>query len=280
MTWLRLAILFLAAAAMSFGGSFLSLAWKRRRKSDPETLRLQSMLPGYDCALCGFPDCPSYARAIDKAGADPALCSPGGSRLESRLRSQLSEREGESRGQALRAVVRCGGREGLADRAYSYDGRRDCRSAADKYGGPKACKDGCLGFGSCAAACPIGAIQLVSGIAIVKPTACTGCGLCVEACPKGLITLVPREGLWYVACSSRRESRLKEADCRAACTACGECSDRSNRFEFILGVGLARENSESTGGNWAAIATHCPSGAIALAGAEKKRPSPFRKKER
>ena len=61
--WLRLAILFLAAVAMSFGGSFLSLAWKRRKMSDPDTLRLQAMLPGYDCALCGLPDCAAYARA-------------------------------------------------------------------------------------------------------------------------------------------------------------------------------------------------------------------------
>jgi Na+-translocating ferredoxin:NAD+ oxidoreductase RNF subunit RnfB len=280
MIWLQLAILLLAATASSFLASLLSSAWKKRKKTEAETLRIEGMLPGYDCGLCGRGDCRSYAAAIDQEGADPALCGPGGSRIEALLRAHLSQRPGDTRGLALRAVVRCGGSEGAARPAFRYDGRADCRSVSELYGGPKRCKEGCLGYASCAAVCDRGAISVSSGLAIVNPALCTGCGNCVEACPKNLISLLPRGQSWYVACSSRREVEAREADCSVACNACGECSRRSERAQFLLEASLARENSESTGEGWAEIAAACPTGAIVLAGAEKKRPSPFRKKAR
>jgi Na+-translocating ferredoxin:NAD+ oxidoreductase subunit B len=278
--WLRLALLLVVAIAASFGASFFSLAWKRRKQVEAETLRIEAMLPGYDCGLCGQPDCRSYAAAIDRQGADPALCGPGGSRLESRLRSWLSARPEDPRRLSLRAVVRCGGREGLAARAFPYDGRRECRSAAEMYGGPKSCKEGCLGLGSCVEVCPRGAIRVAAGLACISPSLCTGCGECAKICPNGVISLVPREQLWYVACSSTRAPAPRKADCAAACTACRECSDRSNRSEFFLEGELARENAEASAGHWAEIAAHCPSSTIVLAGSEKRRPSPFRRNGR
>jgi len=278
MIWLTASVVLLLAIASSFAASFLSSGWKRRRKAEPGTLRVEAMLPGYDCGICGRADCRSYAYAVDAEGADPALCSPGGSRLESRLRSLLSERRGDARALERRAAVRCGGRKGAAAVEFAYDGRRDCRSAVALYGGPKRCKEGCVGFGSCVPACPSGAIRLASGLAIVNPSLCTGCGECVKACPTGVISLIPRSQVWYVACSSRREGESKLRDCSAACTACGECSGQSVRGEFRLEEGLARENPEAEAGRWQDIAESCPTRAIALAGAEKRRPSPFPKK--
>lgn len=280
MIWLNLSIVLVAAVAASFGASFLSSAWKRMKKAEPATLSLAACLPGYDCGLCGQGDCRSYAEAVDKSGADPALCTPGGSRLESRLRSFLSEREGDGRGTALRAVVRCGGRDGVAKADFPYDGLPDCRSAMELYGGPRRCKDGCVGLGSCAVACPLEAIRLASGLAIVNPAICTGCGACASACPAGIIALIPQAQTWYVACSSKREAELRIDDCSAACDACGECSRLSGHSEFRLEDSLARENPEVVGGRWADIAERCPTAAITLAGAEKRRRSPFRKKTR
>ena len=280
MIWLRLSLVLLAAIASAFGSSFLSSALKRRGKADSETLGFDSALPGYDCGLCGQPNCRAYASSIDKDGADPALCSPGGTRVESRLRAILSERPRDGRGRALRAVVRCGGREGVAVADFPYDGRHHCLSAVERYGGPKRCKEGCIGFGTCASTCSLGAIRIVAGLAVVTPSICTGCGDCVKVCPTGVISLLPREQDWYVACSSKREPQSKVSDCSAACTACGECGKLSWRSEFLVEDSLARENHEATGGKWKEIAECCPTGAIVLAGTEKKRHSPFRENGR
>ncbi len=275
MIWLKLVIAMVTAAASFFGVSFLSSAWRKLRKAGAETLKLEAMLPGYDCGLCGSGDCQGYATAIDTLGADPALCLPGGDRLERRLRSFLSERPGDLRAFARRAVVRCGGRAGFAAKEFPYSGLSNCRSATMLYGGPKRCKEGCVGFGSCATACPLGAIRIASGLAYVDPAICTGCGECVKACPLGIISMVPRDQAWYVACSSRRAPESRASDCSVACTACGECVARSGRSEFILEGKLARENPAAVGGKWPEIADCCPTRAIALAGFEKKAPFPY-----
>lgn len=276
MIWLDIAIVVVLAVASFFGASFLSTAWRRLRRTEPSTQAIAALLPGYDCGLCGRSDCRSYAAAIDKDAADPALCIPGGSRLETLLRALLAERPGDQRAIAQRAVVRCGGRKGAAVEDFPYDGRPSCRSAVDQYGGPKRCKEGCLGFGSCAAACPVGAIRIASGLAIVNPDRCTGCGLCVSSCPTGIIDLIPRSQSWYVACSSRRDPAARSRDCSAACSACGECSEASLHSEFSLpGGALARENHDAQSGHWEELAARCPSACIVLAGKEKKRASPF-----
>lgn len=49
----------------------------------------------------------------------------------------------------------------------------------------------CLGAGSCAIACPEGAIGLIKGRAhLINPTVCIGHGACMASCPHGAITLV------------------------------------------------------------------------------------------
>jgi Na+-translocating ferredoxin:NAD+ oxidoreductase subunit B len=275
MIWLDILICFFIALAVFWGTSFLSSAWRKLKKTEPETQAIAAMLPGYDCGLCGKQDCRSYALAIDQEGADPALCGPGGQSLESRLRARLGERPGDPRALALRAVVRCGGRRGAAAEDYPYDGLPSCRSAVELYGGPKLCEEGCLGFGSCVSACPALAIRIVKGLAVVDPALCTGCGACIKSCPTGVIELIPREQAWYVACSSHRDPELRSGDCSSACTACGECARVSVRGEFALAGNLASENPDIQSSRWQEIAERCPSRCIVLSGTEKKRRSPF-----
>jgi ferredoxin len=48
-------------------------------------------------------------------------------------------------------------------------------------------KDTCIGCGVCEASCPMGAIKLDNGIAIVDTNKCTSCGACVGSCPVSAI---------------------------------------------------------------------------------------------
>ena len=123
------------------------------------------------------------------------------------------------------AAVGCSGGE-LARRKIPREALTgDCRQAmAEHPEGILECKWGCLGLGSCAAVCKLGAIKVGErGVAEVDREKCIGCGLCVKACPQGIIRLVPREQNIVVGCSSRDSGAETRKVCDAGCIACGIC---------------------------------------------------------
>lgn len=123
------------------------------------------------------------------------------------------------------AAVGCSGGE-LARRKIPREALTgDCRQALAEYPeGILECRWGCLGLGSCAAVCKLGAIKVgARGVAEVDRDKCVGCGLCVKACPQGIIRLVPREQNIVVGCSSRDSGPETRKACDAGCIACGIC---------------------------------------------------------
>ena len=107
-------------------------------------------------------------------------------------------------------------------------------TAADVMPGssPYSCKNGCLGFGSCARVCPQRAIRIVDKKAVVDEDLCIACGKCVKICPHNLIELVPADAHYRVQCNSHVKGKDVRDACTAGCIACGICQ-KNCEFDAI-----------------------------------------------
>jgi electron transport complex protein RnfB len=121
-------------------------------------------------------------------------------------------------------VMRCHGTSAYARDEAEYAGVETCAAASLVFGGPKACKNGCLGLGDCVRACPFDALHLGGqGIAVVDPEKCTGCGVCVPVCPKDLFQLYPRARRVELSCVARDKGSVVRATCMVGCILCRKC---------------------------------------------------------
>ncbi len=188
---------------------------------DERVKAIRACLPGANCGACGFKGCDDYAAVLAEGGAKPNLCVPGGADTADALGALLGV-EVEAPKQVA-AFVHCNGNCEATSKKARYDGVSSCRGAAMLYGGPDACKYGCMGFGDCAGVCPVQAICLRDGIAHVDSSVCIGCGLCAEACPKRLISLVPRSAKTAVMCSNKDKGADARKVCKNACIGCKKC---------------------------------------------------------
>lgn len=188
---------------------------------DPRIEKLTELLPGVNCGGCGFAGCAAYAAAI-AGGAPTNLCAPGGPETVAKLAAFM----GVAATAAVRrvAVVLCGGGDSETVKRFAYDGLTDCAAAAAVGGGEKGCGYGCLGYGACVRACPVNAIDLIDGVAVVRAADCIGCGKCVATCPRALIKLVPAERTIHVLCSSRDKGPVVRKLCGVGCIACRICT--------------------------------------------------------
>ncbi len=155
---------------------------------DPQVLAVEGALPGANCGGCGLPGCSANAEAIVLGKSSPTSCVAAGSDVI----QAIAEIMGVSVTAKEPEIARPGCTYGvpLADLKFTYDGVPDCRAAALLSGGMKVCTIGCLGLGTCARACPFGAIRMGSdGLPQVNAARCTGCGVCERICPKHIITL-------------------------------------------------------------------------------------------
>lgn len=218
----------LAAAAVVgivgiFVGLFLGAAGiKFKVEVDEKEEAVLAALPGNNCGGCGYAGCSGLAAAIAKGEAPVNACPVGGAAAGEKIAAIMGVEADTS--QRMTAFVACQGDCDKVKEDYEYHGIKDCRVMAFvPAGGPKACSSGCLGFGSCVAACPFDAIHVVNGVAVVDREACKACGKCVAACPKHLIELIPYDAKHVVACSSKEKGPVTMKACDVGCIACQLC---------------------------------------------------------
>lgn len=214
-------VLWFAGLGLAFG-LLLALASKLFAvRVDERIPQIAEKLPGANCGGCGYSGCSAYAEAVVRGEAKPNKCAVGGAETAAAVSEIMGVKsEGVLR---MRAQVMCSGTSEFAKKKYVYAGAHDCVAAAKLGGGDKLCPNGCIGLGTCAAACPFGAIKIVSGVAAVDYTLCGGCGTCVAACPKHLIELIPFESRHWVGCRSVDNGAMTRKCCDVGCISCHLC---------------------------------------------------------
>ncbi len=205
-------------------GIFLGVSGKIFAVATDERVdAVREALPGNNCGGCGYSGCDALAKAIADGEAPIDACPVGGQASVDAIAEVLGVEATASTPRV--AYVKCSGTCDKTRFRYDYYGDDDCHRVALAPGrGSKACAWGCTGLGSCAKACPFGAITVVDGCARVSPETCRGCGVCVAVCPHHLIELIPVTATEVVRCASREKGKSVRDMCDAGCIGCGLCA--------------------------------------------------------
>ncbi|MBE6554169.1 MAG: RnfABCDGE type electron transport complex subunit B [Ruminococcaceae bacterium] len=190
-------------------------------KVDERVPQITECLPGANCGGCGFSGCAALADAIVKGEAAPNACNAcsaeGMRRIGEIMGIEVSDPV------PMYAQVMCSGNCNTAVFKYRYEGAADCIAAEKLGGGDKACPNGCIGLGTCVAACKYDAISIQDGLAVVDPEKCIGCGACASVCPKHLIAVIPVASKYVVACRSVENGATTRRQCAVGCISCRIC---------------------------------------------------------
>ncbi|MBO5791678.1 MAG: RnfABCDGE type electron transport complex subunit B [Lentisphaeria bacterium] len=229
--------------------------------SDARVELVQELLPGANCGGCGKAGCADFAKSV-VAGENPPSRCPVSSQEQINAIALALGISADS-GVRKRAVVRCGGDMLQTKERLNYNGVCDCNAAAMVAGGPKGCRYGCLGMGSCANVCPFGAIEIVNNLALVHRELCVGCGKCAEVCPRSVIALVPADAEIHVYCNSPEKGAEKRKQCKVGCIGCRKCAKYSPE-QFVISGTLASVNYEAASlpGEEDVEKIQCPTGAL------------------
>lgn len=220
---------------------------------------IRSCLPGINCGACGYKGCDDYAAALADGTAKPNLCVPGAEDTAKALGDILGV-EIEAPKDVV-AFVHCNGNCTVTSKKAEYDGISSCRAANMIYGGPEACRHGCMGYGDCAAACPAQAICIEDGIAHVNASRCIGCGLCASVCPKNVISMVPHNTGTVMMCNSKDKGAEARKACKNACISCKKCEKTCPNGAIKVENNLAVINYEKCT-NCGTCVAGCPTGCL------------------
>ena len=193
-------------------------------KTDERIEKINEYLPGANCGGCGYTGCAALAQAIVEGKAEVNACNSVSEEALTRIGEIMGVKA--EHGKRFRAQVMCSGTHELAKKKYIYNGIADCAAANKLAGGDKLCPNGCIGLGSCKAACKFDAIHIINGVAAVDYDKCRACGACVSACPKGIIRLIPYNAKHWVGCMSTDKGPVTKSFCEVGCISCKLCEKK------------------------------------------------------
>ncbi|HCM91300.1 MAG TPA: ferredoxin [Lachnospiraceae bacterium] len=229
-------------------------------ETDPVADSIEDALPGNNCGGCGYAGCSGLAAAIAKGEAPVSGCPVGGEPVAEVIAGIMGV-EADASDKKV-AHVKCKGTCDLTFNNYNYEGVKDCRMASFvPSGGPKSCDFGCMGFGTCVAACEFDAIRIVDGVAKIDKDKCRACGKCIDACPKHLIELIPYKAKYAVDCMNKDKGPLVMKVCKTGCIGCSLCAKECPKEAITVDGFLARIDQEKCVG-CGLCAKKCPKGAI------------------
>ncbi|MCL1792589.1 MAG: RnfABCDGE type electron transport complex subunit B [Oscillospiraceae bacterium] len=218
------AMIWFLALGLAFG-LILAFAGKTFKvETDGRIELIADTLPKANCGGCGYAGCEALAEAIAKGEAKTNKCPVGGDEMCAAIAEIMGEPA--LSGTRYRAQVMCSGTNDLAAEKYEYDGIEDCIAASGLAGGSKACRNGCLGLGTCVKNCKFGAIKIINGVAAVDYEKCTACGACAASCPKSIIALIPFGATHWVGCISTDKGAVTRKNCAIGCIACKLCEKK------------------------------------------------------
>ncbi len=208
---------------------------------DPKENQIVKILPGINCGACGFAGCATYAHALVFEEAEITRCSPGGQSVVNKISSILGGTPEKMEKRVARVFCQ-GGKDKCAEK-YLYRGIISCQAVNLLAGGNKECAYGCLGMGSCARACPFGAIIMREDhLPEVLEEKCSACGQCVLACPRNLLELIPLSKPMVIACRSQDKGGVTKKICQVGCIACRRCEKVCPTVAISVNNNLAKIN--------------------------------------
>ena len=234
---------------------------------DERISNIRELLPGVNCGACGYPGCSGLAAALV---ADPtiniSLCPPVSLAAVEKISAILGVDVVTIEPKV--AIVTCKGSSNVQKKKFNYKGVQTCVGSKMLFGGEGACSFGCLGYGDCLLACPMGAICMEDGLARINTRLCTGCGLCLKVCPNNLISVINRETPVYVACKNTEKGAVIRKKCYAVCIACNKCARECPEQAIVIENNLAIIDKDKCAG-CGHCAKICPTKCIQLTGVEQ-----------
>ena len=220
---IRSTSIFLVGIGILFGFGLAFAAKKFSVKTDPRVERVKDILAQAHCGACGYAGCEQYAEAVvNNPDVPPDLCRPGGQHTSEAVAS-ITGKKADLR-EPLFSRIMCRGGWERSSKKFTYEGIQDCRAVILAGGGDKACRYGCLGYGTCMKACPFDAITMNGDhLPSVDISKCTGCKKCETACPTKVIVVLPGSQQVFVTCHSKDKGSATRGICRVGCIACGTC---------------------------------------------------------